>query len=100
VRKFEFLDHTGDLGIRAFGRSLTDLFRHSAEAFFQVITDPETIRLPVESLLFLAQTHPAESQRWLNDLPPDLLHRGRQFFRAVKNRLPEDFVLLLAERGA
>jgi SHS2 domain-containing protein len=38
------LDHTGDLGIRVFGRSLPDLFRHAAEALFHVITDPETIR--------------------------------------------------------
>jgi SHS2 domain-containing protein len=44
MRKFEFLDHTGDLGIRAFGNSLTELFRHAAEALFDVITDPETIR--------------------------------------------------------
>ena len=43
MRKFEFLDHTGDLGIRAFGNSLTDLFRHAAEALFHVITDPETV---------------------------------------------------------
>jgi SHS2 domain-containing protein len=41
---FEFLDHTGDLGIRVFGENMTDLFRHAAEALFHVITDPQTIR--------------------------------------------------------
>jgi SHS2 domain-containing protein len=42
--KFELLDHTGDMGIRVFGKSLPDLFRHAAEALFHVITDPETIQ--------------------------------------------------------
>ena len=44
MRHFEFVDHTGDLGILALGRSLPDLFRHAAEALFHVITDPETIQ--------------------------------------------------------
>lgn len=44
MRKFEFIDHIGDTGFRAFGRSLPDCFRHAAEALFQVITDPGTIR--------------------------------------------------------
>ena len=48
MRKFEFLDHTGDLGIRAFGNSLSDLFCHAAEALFHAITDPKTVR-PTES---------------------------------------------------
>ena len=42
--KFEYLEHTGDLGFRAFGKNLPDLFRHAAEALFQVITDPATVR--------------------------------------------------------
>jgi SHS2 domain-containing protein len=45
VRGFEFLDHAGDQGIQAFGKTLPDLFRHAAQALFRVITDPETIQL-------------------------------------------------------
>lgn len=68
MRKFEFLDHTGDLGIRAFGRSLTDLFRHSAEAFFQVITDPETIRSAEARKIALAASGLDELMiNWLNE---------------------------------
>ena len=48
MRKFEFFDHTGDLGIRAFGNTLSDLFCHAAEALFCVITDPKTLR-PADS---------------------------------------------------
>jgi hypothetical protein len=103
--------NTPSAAIRRFGWMalhawLIDLSQESALAAFDLLplalreTDPETIRLPIDIFLFLAQTHPAESQRWLNDLPPDLLRRGRSFFRAAKTRLPETFVLLLDERGA
>jgi SHS2 domain-containing protein len=42
-RKFEFIDHTGDMGVRVFGQSLSALFQHAAEALFHIITDPKTI---------------------------------------------------------
>jgi SHS2 domain-containing protein len=45
MHRFEFFDHTGDQGIRVFGKTLPDLFRHAAQALFQVITDPGTIQL-------------------------------------------------------
>jgi SHS2 domain-containing protein len=43
-RKFEFIDHTGDIGVRVFGENLSALFQHGAEALFRIITDPRTIR--------------------------------------------------------
>ena len=42
-RNFEFIDHTGDMGVRVFGESLASLFQHAAEALYHIITDPETI---------------------------------------------------------
>jgi SHS2 domain-containing protein len=68
MRKFEFVDHTGDLGIRIFGKSLHDLFRHAAEALFHVITDPETI-LAKESLKIAIEGHGPEELliSWLNE---------------------------------
>jgi SHS2 domain-containing protein len=43
-RKFEFIDHTGDIGVRIYGENLAALFQHGAEALFYIITDPKTIR--------------------------------------------------------
>jgi SHS2 domain-containing protein len=68
MRKFEFLDHTGDLGIRVFGKSLPDLFRHASEALFHVITDPETIQCR-ETRRISLQGHDLEELLidWLNE---------------------------------
>ena len=68
MRKFEFVDHTGDLGIRVFGKNLPDLFRHAAEALFHVITDPETI-LARKSLKIAVKGHEPEELliSWLNE---------------------------------
>ena len=43
-RKFEFIDHTADIGIRVYGESLSLLFQHAAEGLFHIITDPEKVR--------------------------------------------------------
>jgi SHS2 domain-containing protein len=68
MRRFELVDHTGDLGIRVFGKDLPDLFCHAAEAFFHVITDPETI-LTKESLNISIEGHELEELliSWLNE---------------------------------
>lgn len=65
---FEFVDHMGDLGILAFGKSLPDLFRHAAEALFHVITDPETIQAR-ETRRISLRAHDLEEllTDWLNE---------------------------------
>jgi hypothetical protein len=60
--------------------------------------DPETLRVASEILPLLARSFPAETQRWLDDLPPDLLRRGRLFFRAAQPALPMEFAGQLQER--
>jgi SHS2 domain-containing protein len=68
MRKFEYLDHTGDLGVRAFGNSLTDLFCHAAEALFHVITDPETVRATESRKITIEANSLAELMiSWLNE---------------------------------
>jgi len=44
VRRFEELDHTADVGIRAFGHTLDELFMNTARGMFSLITDPETVK--------------------------------------------------------
>ena len=67
--RFEFVDHTGDLGIRVFGESLPRLFEQAAEALTFILTDPETIRTE-ESRRFLLEAKTDEELlvTWLNEL--------------------------------
>ena len=44
VKRFEELEHTADVGIRAFGNTLDELFRNAAAGMFRLITDPETVK--------------------------------------------------------
>jgi SHS2 domain-containing protein len=41
--KFEFIEHTADLGFRAYAVSIEELFVHAAEAFFEAILSTESV---------------------------------------------------------
>lgn len=43
MRKYHYIDHTGDVGVVVEGQSLEELFQHAAESFFDIITEPEHI---------------------------------------------------------
>jgi SHS2 domain-containing protein len=44
VKRFEELDHTADVGIRAYGGTLDELFVNAAVGMFSLITDLETVK--------------------------------------------------------
>ena len=50
-RKHEYIEHTGDLGFKAYGRTREALFSHAAEAFFHAIISLETIQEKEERLI-------------------------------------------------
>lgn len=41
---YEIIDHTADIGIRAFGRSRKELFSHMAEGMSSLIVPPEEVK--------------------------------------------------------
>ena len=43
MRRFRFLNHTGDLGMEIYGQSLIDLFENAGQALFAVITNPSKV---------------------------------------------------------
>ena len=55
MKQFEIIDISGDVGIKAFGRSLKEVFKNSAIGMYSLITDLEgvkgekTISISVES---------------------------------------------------
>jgi len=43
-QKYEYIEHTGDLGFKAYGATLEALFSHAAEAFFEALVHLETVQ--------------------------------------------------------
>jgi SHS2 domain-containing protein len=44
MKTFEILDISGDVGIKAYGKSLKDTFIHSAIGLYSLITDLDTVK--------------------------------------------------------
>jgi len=44
MRRFRLIEHTADIGLIAYGRTLAEAFANAAYGLFSIITDPETIR--------------------------------------------------------
>ena len=69
MKRFEFIEHTADVGLIAYGKTLAEAFANAAYGMFSIITEPETVRevesrsvevseVDTEALLF----------EWLNSL--------------------------------
>ena len=41
---FEIFDHTADIGLAAFGKSLEELFCHAGQGFTQIVTELKEVR--------------------------------------------------------
>lgn len=68
MKRFSFIDHTGDLGIEVFGESPAALFRHAGEAFAYIVTDPKTIRARKSKHISLRAGRIEDLLvRWLNE---------------------------------
>lgn len=48
MKKFEFFEHTADIGIRAYGRTLSEAFENAALAVFEIITDVSKVEPKVK----------------------------------------------------
>ena len=69
TNRFELVDHTGDLGVRVFGESLSQLFEQAAHALTFILTEPETIHLKETRKIQLeAKTDEELLITWLNEL--------------------------------
>ena len=66
---FEYLEHTADVYIAAYGKNLEEAFQNAAKAMFNVMTDIKTISPQVEDQLEVeAQDEGALLYDWLEDL--------------------------------
>ena len=68
MKKFRFIDHTGDIGVEVYGESLGELFQHAGEAFTGIVTDANEIRLKDKIHISLRADRIEDLLvRWLNE---------------------------------
>ena len=53
-RPFEILEHTADVGIRAFGRTLPELYGNAARGMLEVLLDPASVQPAEEETVAVA----------------------------------------------
>ena len=67
--RYEEIDHTADVGIRAYGRSLDELFANAAEGMFSLIADLTSVKPVGEvEIRLTADDRAALFLRWLSEL--------------------------------
>ena len=69
MKRFELIDISGDAGIRAFGKSLEDLFLNAAAGMYSLIADPGSVS-PQKSIEIESRGSSLEGLlvSWLNEL--------------------------------
>lgn len=69
MRPFELIEHTADIGVRAFGASEAEAFQNTAVGMFSLITDLDLVR---EEECFDIQVQAEDREtllvEWLNEL--------------------------------
>ena len=44
MKKYELIEHTSDIGVAAYGRTLAEAFANAARGMFSIIAEPESVR--------------------------------------------------------
>ncbi len=69
MEPFELLDHEADVGIRGWGKTITEAFEHSAQAMFSVMVNLSKVE-PKKEIFIEVTAEDMESLfiEWLNEL--------------------------------
>jgi len=69
MKHYELIEHTADVGVKAYGKTVSEAFEHAAEAMFDIITDESTIDSIGEyDILLEAPDHEQLLVDWLSKL--------------------------------
>jgi len=68
IMKFEFIEHTADLGLRVRGKTSEDLFRNYALILFSLLTDYQSKKIISRKITLQAQDLAELLVDWLNEL--------------------------------
>ncbi|MBA7700314.1 Protein archease [subsurface metagenome] len=92
MAKYEFINHTADLGIRVRGLSLKELFENAARAMFDLIVDLDTVETRDQMAI---EIKGGELEELLADWLRDLLYR----YNGDKYLLKEFKIEKISPRG-
>ena len=68
-REFEIVDHTADVGIRAYGASINQAFANAAKALFSLITELDNVNEVLHrDIELVAPDQESLLVEWLNEL--------------------------------
>jgi len=76
MEKFEFIEHTADLGLRVTGKTSEDLFKNYANALFSILTDYQPQKIISKKITLQAQCLAELLVDWLNELLSTFLADG------------------------
>lgn len=96
-KKFEFLEHTADAYIAAYGKSLAEAFENAALATFEVMTDTEKVEPKIEEEIEVkGEDEKALLYSWLESLIVKFDTTGNLYSRFKIEKIehtPEGFKL-------
>ncbi len=96
--RYEELDHTADVGIRAYGATLEELFGNAAAGMFSIIADPEKVK-PVGEVEVRVEGEDLEELmvNWLQELL--YLHETQRLLLCAFDVALEGLTLRASARG-
>jgi SHS2 domain-containing protein len=69
LKRFELIEHTADIGLKAYGRNLAEAFSNAAYGLFSIMTDLRKVRKVESCLVELQEKDPEDLLfAWLNHL--------------------------------
>ena len=86
MKRYEYLEHTGDIGIRAYGDTLEELFINAAQGLLEAIADLSTVDTTTQTEIEVSAESLEELMvAWLDEL--NFRHEVEEiFFRTVEIR--------------
>ncbi len=86
MKRYEYIEHTGDIGIRAYGSTLKELFINAAQGLFDAIADLSTVGMTTQTEIEVSAESLEELMvAWLDEL--NFQHEVEEiFFGQVKIR--------------
>jgi SHS2 domain-containing protein len=68
-KRFEILEHTADIGIRAFGRTLPELYENAARGLLELLLSPRHVRPAEEETVTVTGTDAVDLMIvWLHEI--------------------------------
>lgn len=82
MQAFEVLEHTADVGLKAYGTTLKEVFENAATGMFSLITELEDVKSTLsEEMEIRAEDRESLLVEWLNEL----LYRFEVKYRVYKH---------------